>query len=74
MALLRIGWIMKPSPSDNHEYIATVGSNGRFTIPRTLRQVMEIKPGDRMKWDLNEDGDLTLQHAPAPKESPIDHH
>ena len=40
-----------------------VTSKGRITIPQGVRKLLEIEPGDRLAFELEEDGRLRLSRV-----------
>lgn len=42
---------------------ATVTSKGQVTIPKKVRELMAIKTGDRLAFDLEEDGRLRVSRV-----------
>lgn len=41
--------------------VATVTSKGQVTIPREVRRALRIGAGDRVSFDLERDGSVTLR-------------
>jgi antitoxin PrlF len=39
----------------------TVSDRGMVTIPASLRRRLDIEPGDKLRWDIDEDGDLVVE-------------
>jgi len=39
----------------------TVSDRGMVTIPASLRRRLDIEPGDKIRWDVDEDGDLSVE-------------
>lgn len=39
----------------------TVSDRGMVTIPASLRRRLDIEPGDKLRWDSNEAGSLTVE-------------
>lgn len=39
----------------------TINDRGMVTIPASLRRRLDIEAGDRLRWDVDEDGDLTVE-------------
>jgi len=39
----------------------TVSDRGMVTIPADLRRRLDIKPGDKLRWDVDEDGTLSVE-------------
>ena len=42
---------------------ATLTSKGQTTIPREVRHFLKLKPGDRLEFTLNPDGQTVLLKA-----------
>ncbi len=40
---------------------ATVTSKGQITIPKAVRDTLELKPGDRVAFHVREDGVVEVQ-------------
>jgi len=38
-----------------------VSDRGMVTIPASLRRRLDIEPGDKLRWDVGEDGDLSVE-------------
>lgn len=38
-----------------------VSDRGMVTIPADIRRNLDIGPGDKLRWNINEDGDLTVE-------------
>ena len=38
-----------------------VSDRGMVTIPADLRRRLDIEPGDKLRWTLNEEGDLSVE-------------
>ncbi|AGB15594.1 looped-hinge helix DNA binding domain, AbrB family [Halovivax ruber XH-70] len=38
-----------------------VSDRGMVTIPATLRQRLDIEPGDKLRWNTNESGALSVE-------------
>ncbi len=38
----------------------TVSDRGMVTIPASLRQRLDIEAGDKIRWDTDEDGNLSV--------------
>lgn len=39
----------------------TVSDRGMVTIPASLRRRLDIEPGDKLRWEVDEDGALSVQ-------------
>ena len=39
---------------------ATLSSKGQVTVPKAIRDRLHLKPGDRIDFVLNDDGDLRV--------------
>lgn len=39
----------------------TVSDRGMVTIPASLRRRLDIEAGDKLRWDVNEDGTLSVE-------------
>lgn len=39
----------------------TVSDRGMVTIPASFRRRLDIEPGDKLRWDIDEDGDLSVE-------------
>ena len=44
---------------------ATLSSKGQATIPKTVRERLQIKPGDRFKFFFHPDGVIILPKIPT---------
>ena len=44
---------------------ATLSSKGQVTIPKTVRERLQIKPGDRFKFFFHPDGVIILPKIPT---------
>lgn len=38
-----------------------VSESGVVTIPATLRRRLDIEPGDKLRWDTDEEGNLVVE-------------
>lgn len=38
-----------------------VSDRGMVTIPASLRRRLDIEPGDKLRWDVDEDGTLSVE-------------
>jgi AbrB family looped-hinge helix DNA binding protein len=38
----------------------TVSDRGTVTIPSELRQRLDIGPGDKLRWDVDDDGEISV--------------
>ena len=38
-----------------------VSDRGMVTIPASLRRRLDIEAGDKLRWELDEDGDLSVE-------------
>jgi len=48
----------------------TITSKGQVTIPKHIRDALQLEPGNAVDFSVNRDGQLVLQRAkrgPAPK-------
>lgn len=43
--------------------IAKVTSKGQTTIPSDVRAALHVKPGDRIAWEVSEDGTATVRRV-----------
>lgn len=39
----------------------TVSDRGMVTIPASLRRRLDIESGDKIRWDVDEDGNLSVE-------------
>lgn len=39
----------------------TVSDRGMVTIPADLRRRLDIEPGDKLRWDTDEEGNLSVE-------------
>lgn len=39
----------------------TVNDSGSVAIPAAVREVAEIEAGDKLRWTVDEDGDLSVE-------------
>jgi AbrB family looped-hinge helix DNA binding protein len=46
----------------------TVTSKGQVTIPKRLRDSLDLHPGSKVVFEVNEDGEPVLRKCGAPKE------
>jgi len=40
-----------------------VSDSGVVTVPASLRQRLDIEPGDKLRWSTDDDGNLTVEVA-----------
>lgn len=38
----------------------TVSDRGMVTVPASLRRRLDIEPGDKLRWDVTDGGELTV--------------
>ncbi len=38
----------------------TVSDRGMVTIPASLRRRLDIEPGDKLRWDIDDEGELSV--------------
>jgi AbrB family looped-hinge helix DNA binding protein len=38
-----------------------VSDRGMVTIPAAIRRRLDIEPGDKLRWDTNEEGNLSVE-------------
>ncbi len=38
-----------------------VSDRGMVTIPATLRRRLDIEPGDKLRWTIDDDGELSVE-------------
>lgn len=48
---------------------ATLTSKGQITIPKAVREALRLEPGDRVYFDVHDDGSVTLVARNEPLES-----
>ena len=48
--------------------LATVSSQGQVTIPVIIRKALDIKEGDRVVYEQNQDGSVLMKKAESVKE------
>ncbi|MFM7087540.1 MAG: AbrB/MazE/SpoVT family DNA-binding domain-containing protein [Cyanobium sp.] len=36
--------------------LATLTAQGEVTIPKAIREALNLRPGDQLRWDLDDDG------------------
>ncbi len=39
----------------------TVSDRGMVTIPASLRRHLDIEPGDKLRWEVDDDGELSVE-------------
>lgn len=49
---------------------AALSRRGRVTIPRSIRERLSLKPGDRLQFELRADGTLEARIATGESEVP----
>jgi antitoxin PrlF len=52
-----------------HE-LATITSKGQITLPKPIRQALGVDAGDKVAFDLHEDGKVVVSRAEADHEDP----
>jgi bifunctional DNA-binding transcriptional regulator/antitoxin component of YhaV-PrlF toxin-antitoxin module len=45
--------------------IANITSEGQTTIPQDVRAALKVVPGDRIAWEIGEDGTATVRRVQA---------
>ncbi len=53
-----------PKKNSKKIHYATIGSKYQMVIPKAIRQDLDIKPGDKMYIDTDENGIITLTVSP----------
>jgi AbrB family looped-hinge helix DNA binding protein len=43
--------------------VSTVSEKGQLVIPREVRQVLDVKRGDRLSWSVEENGEIRVALA-----------
>ncbi|HSI59624.1 MAG TPA: AbrB/MazE/SpoVT family DNA-binding domain-containing protein [Ideonella sp.] len=46
---------------EKHKTLATVTSKGRVTLPQSIRERLQIRPGARLDFKLNDDGTISVR-------------
>jgi antitoxin PrlF len=41
--------------------ITKVSDSGVVTVPASIRQRLDIEPGDRLRWNTDDEGNLTVE-------------
>ncbi len=44
---------------------AKVSANGQITVPVRIRELLEVRPGDRIAFSENDRGEIVLSREPA---------
>lgn len=53
----------------NDKYITVIGERGQISVPAALRRLLRLKPGQRVHWQANAQGQIRLKvlsASPAP--------
>lgn len=45
---------------------STVTDKGQTTVPREVREALGIRPRQRLQWDIEGDGSVTVRPEPSP--------
>jgi AbrB family looped-hinge helix DNA binding protein len=45
---------------------AKLTARGRVTVPRKVREVLQLSPGDCVEFGVNSNGEIVVRKAPAP--------
>lgn len=48
---------------------STVTSKGQITIPKVVRELLQLEPGDRVYFDVRDDGSVLLMACNEPVEN-----
>lgn len=48
-------------PADDIPHETTVSDQGMTTTPADIRRRLDIEPGDKLRWDVTEAGDLSVE-------------
>ena len=56
--------IYYPKKSSKKTYYATIGSKYQMVIPKDIRQALNLKPGDKLYIDTDEEDTITLTVSP----------
>ena len=54
------------SQAQPHRWQATLGTKGRVTLPKPIRDRLLLSPGDRIDFIVQNDGDLRILAPTAP--------
>jgi len=44
---------------------STITDKGQTTVPKEVREVLGVKPRERIQWDLQEDGTVSVRAEPS---------
>ena len=54
----------------NVKELATVTSKGQLTLPKAVRQALGVEAGDKVAFELREDGQVVVSRGEAEHEDP----
>ncbi len=43
--------------------VSTLTSKGQITIPQDVRETLQVDSGDKLSWDIQEDGSVVVRKA-----------
>ncbi|MBO9578981.1 MAG: AbrB/MazE/SpoVT family DNA-binding domain-containing protein [Microbacteriaceae bacterium] len=46
-------------------HLARISANGQITVPKYVREWLEVRPGDRLAISENDRGEFVLSRAPS---------
>ncbi|MBS0437064.1 MAG: AbrB/MazE/SpoVT family DNA-binding domain-containing protein [Proteobacteria bacterium] len=45
-------------------HTSTLTKLGTTTVPRSIREALDMRPGDRLEWQVTRDGAVLCRHKP----------
>ncbi|WP_226010930.1 AbrB/MazE/SpoVT family DNA-binding domain-containing protein [Halomicrobium salinisoli] len=48
-------------PGDVNSAVTTIGDGGKVRIPASIRDRLDIESGDKLRWSIDEEGDLSVE-------------
>jgi AbrB family looped-hinge helix DNA binding protein len=58
---MRREWVVTGMATEDPPEETTVSDRGMVTIPAEIRRHLEIDAGDKISWDVDDDGKLTIE-------------
>lgn len=56
-----VRWVPSRMVTESPPEETTVNDQGMVTIPAALRRRLDIEPGDKLRWNVTENGELTVE-------------
>jgi len=58
---MRRWYVLDRMATDGAPEETAVSDRGMVTVPAELRRRLDIEPGDKLRWDVDDEGDLSVE-------------